>query len=350
MEINYANAEALARYKANQQTAAAAIGDLPLLHARHNATGYHSRTDLERAKEGVSASAFETPAPLASKLRLFEEHLKRSSAMRHFADAEHNTSRRPAAASSSASRIPASSPSRYTPRHQPVKREAGPAVKKDVRFAAHTSPVSSDHASQYSGPCPECCLSHNWESCPRNAAGRRPNPTAFPHLGHGPHYRATHADIDAVLAKYGKIGVDATPLRVNSSLSTLLHQVSHLESLRRNAKSSPAQLMQPKNPQPKHFSRFNLDFTVSKPSVYLATSAVFQSKAQSQIPDRMPPFSHTTSTSETSTVSVLCAHPLTGPLLSLMNPPSLLLALSTRRCVFTTRNQIGGIQWTMTSW
>jgi hypothetical protein len=201
------NETMLANHKARQEAAKLELGDNNLTGLEGKYKGTYAKTDYDRAREGA-IDAFTTPNPELGTLRKFDQHITEKRTLNHLA-----ANGFAAAAGKAASSRPTQQPTGGgggEKRKSAAQDGGASAKKKKVSFSAHAATTGRDAGDKpVYGPCPECCLGHDWEYCTRNMSGERGKiEVARNYLGTGPHPKATEEQKAAVRAKYGKIGKD----------------------------------------------------------------------------------------------------------------------------------------------
>ena len=69
-------------------------------------------------------------------------------------------------------------------------------------------PVKEEYSAR--GPCQDCCMKHEWETCSRNKESQSPNrnPMADRYRNKGPNPHATPEDVASCIKKFGRVGID----------------------------------------------------------------------------------------------------------------------------------------------
>ena len=198
-----------------------------LLNADRDVRGTHSQTADQRSRTILhSPTATHVTEPRESELAAYRTLVKH-----HHPAAAAATSSYPLPRQQTVPRFrPAPAPvQRHAPARGHVKRVQTetrdlPAKRKQTSKGA-SAPAAAAAAAAAApdeetpevlfGPCPNCCLAHDWEFCPRNADGKRYSPNAVRWLNKGPHPKADPNDIASCKAANPELFPAETKKSVN---------------------------------------------------------------------------------------------------------------------------------------
>ena len=229
------NQRSLAEYEAKtrvaQQSSHATLTGLD-----HTYTGIHARSLADTSRDfSQSGSSVANPAPSPSTLALFHRSLRdsHSASQSHSGppggkpnppsgnrDGHHRRDKKRASRVTTTTNSADDDDSDATPQTTvarvataaPSSTQGRPAAASS---AVQVSPVKNEKsgASKFTtprtpgGPCPDCCLPHDWIDCARNPQGKRPSEYASRYQNKGKHPKAADSDVATVIAIYGSVGV-----------------------------------------------------------------------------------------------------------------------------------------------
>jgi hypothetical protein len=193
-------------------------GDARFAELEQKYSGTFSRSLAESLLHGAThANPFTTPTLAPSTKKILATHT--GSGQDH--DQDHQTTqphdhtrRRNPPQRGFPQRSPAG---RFTGRDQHTQSRDQRRTSHDardgtnVRAAFNNHNSSSPHIgtddSRRNTPCRECCMDHAWADCPRNQNSKTSTPEALKHFGQGAHPKSTDAQREAIMKKFGAIGI-----------------------------------------------------------------------------------------------------------------------------------------------